>query len=146
MSNQEMALMAHLMRRAGFGATRECSRYDSPVKSIQHIATQDVELGGKVRRKDDRIRWIISPANRDPEVFPGPGKFDIHRYPNPHVASGSGIHHCLEAYMARMEGYEAFKAQAERFPSLRLETEVEELEYEPSIPFCSLKTLPVCWN
>src|ERR671915_429656 len=96
-------------------ATEECLRYDSPVKSIQRIATEDVELRGKVIRKDDRVRWFITSANRDPEVFPEPARFDIERYPNPHVAFGSGIHHCLGAYLARMEGQEALKALGERF-------------------------------
>jgi cytochrome P450 len=127
-------------------ATEECLRYDPPVKSIQRIASQDVEMRGKLIHKDDRIRWFISPANRDPEVFPEPDKFDINRYPNSHVAFGSGIHHCLGAYLARMEGQEAFKALAERFPSLHLETEVEKLEYQPSITFRSLKALPVSWD
>ena len=127
-------------------ATEECLRYDPPVKSIQRIASQDVEMRGKLIHKDDRIRWFISPANRDPEVFPEPDKFDINRYPNPHVAFGSGVHHCLGAYLARMEGQEAFKALAERFPSLHLETEAEKLEYQPSITFRSLKSLPVSWD
>jgi cytochrome P450 len=127
-------------------ATEECLRYDPPVKSIQRIASQDVEMRGKLIHKDDRIRWFISPANRDPEVFPEPDKFDINRYPNPHVAFGSGTHHCLGAYLARMEGQEAFKALVERFPSLHLETEAEKLEYQPSITFRSLKSLPVSWD
>jgi cytochrome P450 len=127
-------------------ATEECLRYDSPVKSIQRIATEDVELRGKVIRKDDRVRWFITSANRDPEVFPEPARFDIERYPNPHVAFGSGIHHCLGAYLARMEGQEALKALAERFPSLHLEVAEPELEYVPSMNFRSLKCLPVSWN
>jgi cytochrome P450 len=127
-------------------ATEECLRYDSPVKSIQRIATQDVELRGKVIHQDDRVRWFITSANRDPEVFPEPARFDIERYPNPHVAFGSGIHHCLGAYLARMEGQEALKALAERFPSLRLEVAEPELEYVPSMNFRSLKSLPVSWN
>jgi pimeloyl-[acyl-carrier protein] synthase len=125
-------------------ATEECLRYDAPVKSIQRIASQDVEMRGKVLRKDDRIRWFISSANRDPAVFTDPDTFDITRDPNPHVAFGSGIHHCLGATLARLEGQEVFKALAERFPSLQLET--EELEYQPSITFRSLKSLPVKWN
>jgi pimeloyl-[acyl-carrier protein] synthase len=124
-------------------ATEECLRYDPPVKSIQRIAAQDVELRGKVLRKDDRLRWFISSANRDPEVFAHPETFDITRDPNPHVAFGSGVHHCLGATLARLEGQEAFKALAQRFPSLHLET--EELEYQPSMTFRSLKSLPVTW-
>ena len=122
-------------------ATEECLRYDSPVKSIQRIASQDVEMRGKVLRKDDRIRWFISSANRDPDAFPNPAAFDITRHPNQHVAFGSGTHHCLGATLARVEGQEVFKALAERFPNLRGTT--EELEYQPSITFRSLKSLPV---
>jgi cytochrome P450 len=124
-------------------ATEECLRYDAPVKSIQRIAAQDVEMRGKRVRQHDRIRWFISSANRDPEVFKNPETFDITRDPNPHVAFGSGVHHCLGATLARLEGQEAFKALAERFPTLHLET--EELEYQPSITFRSLKSLPVAW-
>jgi cytochrome P450 len=125
-------------------ATEECLRYDSPVISIQRIATEDVEMRGKVLRKDDRVRWFISSANRDPEAFPNPETFDIFRHPNQHVAFGSGTHHCLGATLARVEGQEVFKALAERFPNLRAET--EELEYQPSITFRSLKALPVTWH
>jgi len=124
-------------------ATEECLRYDPPVKSIQRIASQDVEMRGKVVRKDDRMRWFISSANRDPEVFANPETLDITRDPNPHVAFGSGVHHCLGATLARLEGQEAFTALAQRFPSLHLET--EELEYQPSINFRSLTSLPVAW-
>jgi cytochrome P450 len=60
------------------------------------------------------------------------------------VAFGSGVHHCLGATLARLEGQEAFKALAERFPSLHVET--EELEYQPSMTFRSLKSLPVAWD
>jgi cytochrome P450 len=125
-------------------ATEECLRYDSPVKSIQRIASQDVEMRGKVLKKDERIRWFIPSANRDPVVFANPDSFDISRWPNPHVAFGNGVHHCLGATLARVEGQEVFKALAERFPGLQLET--EELEYQPSITFRSLKTLPVTWQ
>ena len=125
-------------------ATEECLRYDSPVVSIQRIATEDVELRGKILRKDDRIRWFISPANRDPDAFPDADTFDIERHPNQHVAFGSGTHHCLGATLARVEGQEVFKALAERFPNLQAHT--KGLEYQPSITFRSLKSLPVTWH
>ena len=125
-------------------ATEECLRYDSPVKSLQRIAVQDVEMRGKVLKKDDRVRWFIPSANRDPGVFANPDRFDITRWPNPHVAFGSGVHHCLGATLARVEGQEVFKALAERFPNLQGET--TGLEYQPSITFRSLKSLPVTWQ
>ncbi len=125
-------------------ATEECLRYDSPVKSIQRIASEDVEMRGKVLRKDDRVRWFISSANRDPAMFANPDNFDITRWPNQHVAFGSGIHHCLGAQLARVEGQEVFKALAERFPGFRLDNAA--LEYQPSITFRSLKSLPINWQ
>ena len=125
-------------------ATEECLRYDAPVKSIQRIASQDLDMRDKVMRKDDRIRWFISSANRDPNVFADPDKFDITRQPNPHVAFGNGVHHCLGATLARVEGQEVFKALAERFPDLEVAT--AELEYQPSVTFRSLKSLPVTWQ
>jgi len=125
-------------------ATEECLRYDAPVKSIQRLASQDIEMRGKVMEKNDRIRWFISSANRDPEKFANPNTFDITRQPNPHVAFGNGVHHCLGATLARVEGQEVFKALAERFPRLQIES--EELEYQPSITFRSLKSLPVTWQ
>jgi cytochrome P450 len=151
--NGTLALMQHpdqweLYKQDPVGrakwATEECLRYDAPVKSIQRLASEDLEMRNKVMRKDDRIRWFISSANRDPNVFAAPDRFDITRQPNPHVAFGNGVHHCLGATLARVEGQEVFKALAERFPGLRLET--EELEYQPSITFRSLKSLPVTWH
>ena len=127
-------------------ATEECLRYDSPVKGIRRIAHEDVEVRGKPLHKGDVIRWVISAANRDPEVFDAPDQFDIQRYPNRHVAFGSGIHHCLGATLARLEGQEAFKALAERFDSLHLTVKEEELEYVPTLGFRSLIALPVTWH
>ena len=122
-------------------ATEECLRYDPPVKSITRIAAEDVEMRDKVLKTNERIRWFISSANRDPNMFEEPDRFDITRHPNRHVAFGSGIHHCLGATLARLEGQEAFKALAERFPNMTLDP--VEYEYQPSIAFRSLKQLPV---
>ena len=122
-------------------ATEEALRYDSPVKSIQRLATEDVEMRGKQIKKDDRIRWFISSANRDPNKFENPNTMDITRWPNPHVAFGSGVHHCLGATIARVEGQEVFSALAERYPNLELQN--PEAEYQPSITFRSVKDLPV---
>ena len=126
-------------------ANEECLRHDSSVKSITRIAAEDVELRDKVIKKGERVRWFISSANRDPRKFENPDQFDITRWPNAHVAFGAGIHHCLGATLVRVEGQEAFKAFAERFDSLHLDT-TEELEYQPSITFRSVKAMPITWN
>ena len=125
-------------------ATEECLRYDPPVKSTQRIAATDVELGSRQIRAGDRIRWMIAAANRDPAAFANPDAFDISRQPNPHVAFGAGIHYCLGASLARIEGQEVFRAIAERLPGIALDA--DRLEYEPSIQFRSLKSLPVRWS
>ncbi len=124
-------------------ATEECLRYDPPVKSTQRIVAQEADLEGKTLRPGERIRWIIAAANRDPSVFSEPDRFDIRRQPNPHLSFGSGIHYCLGVALARMEGQEIFRGLAERFDSFELAT--EELEYQPSLQFRSLKSLPVVW-
>ena len=74
-------------------AVNECLRYDAPQKSVQRIATEDVELRGKSIRQGDRVRCFISAANRDPEMFEAPDTFDITRHPNRHVAFGFGSHY-----------------------------------------------------
>jgi len=125
-------------------ATEECLRFDPPVKSTQRIAAVDVERHGKVIKQGDRIRWIIAAANRDPRAFTEPDRFDMSRSPNPHVSFGSGVHYCLGATLARVEGQEVFRALAERFPNLRLDSDA--LEYQPSVQFRSLKSLPVTWS
>ena len=122
-------------------ATEECLRFDPPVKSTQRIAAADVTLGGRMIREGDRIRWIIAAANRDPEVFSDPDRFLIDRHPNPHVSFGGGIHFCLGAALARVEGQELFRALAERVSEMHLET--TEPAYQPSVQFRSLRELRV---
>ena len=124
--------------------TEEALRYDPPVKSIQRIASQDVEMRGKLIQKDDRIRWFIPSANRDPNKFENPDVMDVTRWPNPHVAFGAGIHHCLGATIARVEGQEVFRELAERYPKMELVT--NEMEYQPSITFRSVKGMPINTN
>ncbi len=124
-------------------ATEELLRYDGPVKATFRWARVDVELGGKTLRAGDRMLLVLASANRDPERFPHPDRLDITRNPNPHVAFGHGIHVCLGAPMARLEGQEAFAALAQRFPGMRLAT--DQLEYHPTIVSRALAELPVEW-
>ena len=73
-------------------------------------------MRGKILHKDDRIRWFITSANRDPEVFQV-DTFDISRDPNPHVAFGSGVHHCLGATL--WHGWKARRSSRRRSASPR---------------------------
>jgi cytochrome P450 len=125
-------------------ATEECLRYDPPLKMMPlRIATKDVELGGKLIRAGDDVAYVIASANRDPRAFADPDTFEIARSPNPHVAFGGGIHHCIGAALARVEGQEAFKALARTFPRLRLEREVE---YVPHAVHHMVAELHVGWE
>jgi cytochrome P450 len=125
-------------------ATEELLRYDGPVKRAPRIAAEDFELGGKTIRRSERVLIVLSSANRDPRQYSEPDTLDITRYPNPHVAFGGGIHHCLGANLARLEGQEALKALVQRFPPFRLGT--EKLAYQPLLNLRALAGLPVAWN
>lgn len=127
-----------------YKATEECLRYEAPVKRFQRLTTQDMEMRGKTLHKMDRVFAVPPSANRDPRKFPDPDRFDITRHPNPHIAFGGGVHHCLGVSLARMEGQEAFLALSQGFSRLYLETDL--LEYQPSFSVRSLKSLPVRWN
>src|SRR4029450_4804183 len=79
----QWAILAQDPDRWASGATEECLRFDPPVKSIERIANSDVELGGKLIKELDRVRWFIASGNRDPKRFEDPDRFDITRSPNP---------------------------------------------------------------
>ena len=89
----------------------------------------------------DRVLLVQSAANRDAKRFDNPEKFLLDRPANRHVAFGYAIHYCLGAAIARLEGTLAFKALAERVPSIKLAT--DQFEYEPFIVSRTVKSLPV---
>lgn len=102
-------------------AISEILRFDSPVQMTARTANCDVEVAGHPLRAGQTIVLLIGAANHDPAVFADPERFDVSR-PNAkdHLSFGSGIHACLGASLARMEGEYALRALFERFPDLRL--------------------------
>jgi hypothetical protein len=102
-------------------AIEEILRVDPPVQLTSRAALSDVEVEGIGVRAGNPIVLLLAGANRDPNVFPDPDRFDITR-PNAkeHLAFSSGIHTCLGASLARMEGTYALRALFERFPDLQL--------------------------
>ncbi len=83
----------------------ELLRYDGPVEtSTERFAKEDVVIDGTTIRKGEMVLVATAAANHDPERFPDPNKLDIARADNTHLAFGKGIHHCLGAPLARMEG------------------------------------------
>jgi len=81
----------------------EVLRYDSPVQLLFRTTTRDVEIHGTTIPAGSKVALLWAAANRDPEVFADPDRFDIARTPNQHVAFGYGIHYCLGAPLARLE-------------------------------------------
>lgn len=129
------------------GAVEEILRYDSPVeRALTRWVTQDIEVGGKLMHKGDLVIPLIASANRDAREFEDAGALDIHRLYNPHIAFGKGIHYCLGAPLARMEGEVALSTLFRRLPNLRLAAPVDALEWRLVPLFRSLKQLPVAWD
>jgi pimeloyl-[acyl-carrier protein] synthase len=105
------------------GAVEECLRYQPSAQMTGRLALEDVEIGGKTIRKGNRVMVSLGAANRDPEVFPDPDRFDISRPNLRQIAFGGGIHFCLGAALARIEAQVALGTLVQRMPSLRLSGE-----------------------
>ena len=99
-------------------AVEEFLRVESPLQIGNRLAGQDIDLGDIVVPKGTYIHTSIAGANRDPAAFPDPDRFDISRSPNRHIAFITGIHVCLGATLARVEGRIAIGRFVERFPRL----------------------------
>jgi pimeloyl-[acyl-carrier protein] synthase len=99
-------------------AIEELVRYDAPIQLSGRVPVEDVELAGHTLRKGQMVGVILGAANRDPMAFREPNRLDLARSPNPHVAFGRGIHFCIGAPMARIEGQIAIPALLARFPGL----------------------------
>ena len=103
-------------------AVEEFLRFDSPVQITSRLVKEDGELAGRPLRRGEQIILLLGAANRDPEVFPDPERLDVTRDNVRHLSFGHGIHFCLGAQLARLEGALAFRALIERFPRLELTT------------------------
>lgn len=104
-------------------AIEEMLRYESPVARQPRLIKGDVELGGK-KMLDGQVAFqMLNAANRDPDYFADPDRFDIERQNNKHIAFGMGIHFCVGAGLARTEAQEVFRLIMERLPNIRLVSE-----------------------
>jgi cytochrome P450 len=113
-------------------AIEEMLRYDCPVQATARYPKIDLEVGGVEIKTNTPIFVIVAAANRDPAHFPHADKLDVARDPNDHLAFGDGIHYCLGAPLARMEGAIAIAAALRRFPQLRLADPKTPLTYKGS--------------
>ena len=102
-------------------AVEETLRFDPPVQLTARFAHEDLEVDGVPLRRDSGVLVLLAAANRDPAVHPDPDRFDLHReQAAPHLAFSGGVHYCLGAPLARLEGEVALRVLAERAPRLRL--------------------------
>ncbi|HEV2637474.1 MAG TPA: cytochrome P450 [Actinocrinis sp.] len=123
------------------GAVEETLRFDASVQIQSRYAHSDIELAGKRVKKDAQLVMLTGACNRDPEVWADPGVFRLGRRDEAeHISFSSGIHYCVGAPLARLEGEVALRMLAERFPRLRRDGEVVR-RVSPFIR--GLRSLPV---
>ncbi len=126
-------------------AVEELLRYDSPVQRTSRVATQSAEIGGVTMMPGDLAVLLLGAANHDPAAFEEPDRLDLTRAnASSHVSFGHGIHFCLGAPLARLEGRIALNALLESFPDL--EADLSHLEWKPSLVLRGVESLPVSWG
>jgi len=149
--NGTLALLRHpdqlrlLRERPGLigGAVEELLRYDGPVQRTTRIPSAEVTIAGRTIGKGEMVMPFIGAADRDPAQFPDPDRLDITRTDNRHIAFGWGIHFCLGAPLARVEGQLAINTLVQRLPKLALATDTPD--YRQSLTLRGLNALPVAF-
>ncbi|MEX0785548.1 MAG: cytochrome P450 [Dehalococcoidia bacterium] len=149
-SNGVLALLRHPDQLARLeadpslagGAVEEVLRYDPPVQMTIRTALDDIDVAGATIKKGQQSVLLLASANRDAERFPDPDRFDITRTDASHNLSfGYGIHACLGAPLARLEGVEVFQKLVQRLHGMELRTDV--LQYKENIVLRGLEALAV---
>ena len=149
--NGTLALLRHpeqleLLRTApelAESAVEEVLRFDTPLElSSVRFASVDVDLAEQRIPKGAAVRILIASANRDPDRFSNPDQLDIRRSPCPHLTFGHGIHYCLGAPLARLEGRIALRTLIERSPGLRL-SDPQQVKWRPHPMLRGLEQLPL---
>lgn len=125
-------------------ALEEMLRFESPSQHTARLAPSEVELGGKRIAKRQAVIAVMAAANRDPERFPEPDRFDIARLDNRHVAFGYAAHFCFGAPLARLEGQIVFETLLNRFPEFQLEP--QELVWRSNLGLRGLTSLKIAWQ
>lgn len=122
----------------------ELLRYDGPVEmATWRFATEPLTLGGQDIAAGDPVLVVLAAADRDPERFTEPDTLDLGRRDNQHLGYGHGIHYCLGAPLARLEGQTALATLLRRLPDLRLAVEPGDLRWRGGLIMRGLRTLPV---
>jgi cytochrome P450 len=124
------------------GAVEEILRYDSPVQLTVRFAMEDTEVSGQGIKRGDAVLAVVGAGNHDPAQFSDPDRLDIRREnAQSHLSLGGGVHYCLGAPLARLEGQIAIGALLRRYPGAALST--APLEWNPNPTIRGLKELPI---
>lgn len=148
-TNGTRALLSHpgqwqqLVDRPEFArnATDELLRYDSPVQMTSRLAHEDMTIAGEAIPRGTNVQMVLGSANRDPRAFEYPDRLDIQRDVGRIMSFGQGIHFCLGAALARLEGEIAFGTLAQRAGGLRLASETHR--WRPGLALRGLEELLV---
>ncbi|MFJ2025308.1 cytochrome P450 [Streptomyces sp. NPDC087897] len=125
----------------------ELLRYDGPVEmATWRYATEPLTLGGEEIAAGDPVLVVLAAADRDPERFDDPDTLDLARRDNQHLGYGHGIHYCLGAPLARLEGRTALATLLKRLPDLRLAADPADLRWRGGLIMRGLRTLPVAFE
>ncbi|MDX6153088.1 cytochrome P450 [Marinococcus sp. PL1-022] len=134
-------------RRLVPGAVEELLRFNGPSTSVgPRYATQDTEIAGQPIAKGDMVLVLVKSANRDEEKFTEAENLDIQREIDRHLAFGQGLHMCLGAPLARVEGDVAFSTLFRRLPNLQLKYPREEIAWSFTLSSQGLESLPVTFS
>ncbi|MFF7151511.1 cytochrome P450 [Streptomyces jietaisiensis] len=122
----------------------ELLRFDGPVElATWRFATRPLTIGGQDIAPGEAVLVVLAAADRDPERFAEPDVLDLTRRDNQHLGYGHGIHYCLGAPLARLEGRTALATLLTRLPDLRLAVDSTELRWRGGLIMRGLRTLPV---
>lgn len=125
-------------------AIEESLRFNGPVEfSTSRWASEDMEFRGKQIQRGDVMIVSLNAANHAPEKFEDPDRFDVTREKSPHMAFGMGIHFCLGAPLARLEGEIAITSLLARFDELKLSVDESELSWRPGMIVRGVKEIPI---
>ncbi|OKJ92803.1 hypothetical protein AMK34_30540 [Amycolatopsis sp. CB00013] len=128
------------------GAVEEIMRFDGPADaSLLRVALEDVELSAGPVRRGEAVLAHTGAANRDEAAFPGASRFDIRRRNAPQLGFGHGLHFCLGAALARLEGEIAFRTLLDGLPGLDLAVPASAITWRPPLSIRGPEAVPVTW-
>jgi cytochrome P450 len=124
-------------------AIEELLRFVNPVQLVNRYATEKLQIAGQEIPSGSHLVLVLGAANHDPLYASDPEQLDLTRHDPKHVAFGQGIHYCLGAPLARLEGEIAFATLLNRLPNMRLAVPPETLQWRPAVELRGLTELPV---